>query len=1333
MDHKRPGSSVSITRRSTRALFWVLVLLLCVALGVPVPQASALAVRYDSVPSSIAQQAAPTPQPAPATPFTAPQQLRFRHITDEDGLSSLRVTAVVQDRDGFMWFATTNGLDRYDGYQIVAYRNDPTNANSLSGNFINDVIQDHSGTLWLATNTGLNSFDPATGRFTRYLNDPANPQSLSGNTVNDVFEDRSGVLWVGTNTGLDSLDRATGRFTRYLMDPANTQSLSSNTVLVTYEDKGGVLWIGTDKGLNRFDRASGRFTRYVHDPANPKSLSYDSVWDILEDHADELWMTTDGGGLNRLDRATGTFDHFRHDAKDPHSLSVDRLDSLYEDASGALWVGTFGGGLSVLDPSRRTFSVYKHDPASPTSLSNDSVTYMYPDRSGLLWMATIGGGVEVYNPQQLAFTVYKHDPNTPSSLASDSVNAVYEDRNGRVWVGTRTSGLDRFTPGSNTSGQSVEFTHYPPDPTNPQRLGFPYVRSILQDRAGILWVGSYGDGLYRLDPATGIFTRYRHDPANPTSLSENRVNGIVETDDGQLWVATFGGLDRFDPKRGTFTSFLNDPSNPNSISDNFVWAITKDRSGNIWIGTRGAGLNRIEPATGKITRYRHDPNKPASLGDDGVDALLVDRAGVLWAGMFGGGLDRFNPTDGTFSHYRDGDGLASDEVLSLVEDGTPASPAGNIWAVTGHALSRLGQDRKTFRTYDATDGLPTTQYTFGRYVTPSGVLLIGSEQGLVTFDPANLRDDSQAPQVAITNFLLENKPVPIGRNSPLPQSINQTARIELTYTERVISFEFAALSYRAPARNRYRYKLEGFDADWTEVDSAHRIATYTNLDPGQYTFRVLASNADGVWNETGRAITLVIVPPWWETLWFRGLVALLAIVALFGAYRRRVTTLHRRQRALELAITERTADLAQTNAALQTEIEEHTVAEQALKQANVDLGRRVRELLALNEIAHALTHWTDLTGALQTVARTIAVTFGSTAIGIWLLEDSHLSLTRVVAAASDETLTDTDVVALADDPISEQLVARPQTRVIGASDVHPAIARVPHLPVGNDAGSCILLPLQSHGEVIGLVCIRATSPEHVFTPADTRLAEIVAGTLANAIENLSLFTEAQAAAAEGERRRLARDLHDSVSQALFAANLTAEVIPDVWDRNPKQGRASLNELHRFTSSALAEMRMLLIELRPKAILDTPLHELLLPLVSATSARSDANVEQSIDKAPQLPPDVKVAFYRLAQEALNNIVKHADAKQITVSLHFTPPAPEDSRQAAWSGKAEMLITDNGRGFDPVLAKRGRLGLDNMRERASGIEADLIIASSPGSGTHVAVTWIDPSLMRNHVGV
>jgi ligand-binding sensor domain-containing protein/signal transduction histidine kinase len=762
--------------------------------------------------------AAPAATQAPTGTAQAELSLRqdatFTHITTEQGLSDLRVPAIMQDRTGFMWFGTNNGLNRYDGYNVVAYRHDPTNPNSLSSNFI-EVL----------------------------------------------YEDRSGTLWVGTWSGLNAFDRRTERFTRYLHDPADPHSLSHNTVLAIYEDGTGVLWVGTLGGLNRFDRATATFTAYRHDPADPHSLSHNRVRVIHEDGTGALWVGTDGGGLSRFDPATGAFTHYRHDPNNPHSLSEDRVDCIFEDASGALWIGTFGGGLSVLNAARQTFMTYRHDSTIPASVSSDYVAAIIADRSGLLWIGTHGSGVDVYNPQHRPFTLYRHDPKAAVSLASDNVWVVYEDQDGVLWIGTRDRGLDRF---DRRNGLVV---HYPPDPKHPQRLGHPFISALQQDQTGALWVGTRGGGLNRFDPARGAFTTYGHDPANPQSLSSDTI-----------------------------------------------WTLAEDQHGRIWIGTLGGGLNRLEPTTGHITHYRHDPQNPASLSDDSIWTLHVDRSGALWLGTVGGGLNRFDPSTalgagsatGVFTHYRERDGLASDRIVSILEDGDASDPgAGNLWIATGRGLSKLDRGRTTFHTYNTADGLPLPQYNRGRYKTRSGELLLTRTYGLIAFDPAAVRVDAYVAPVVFTNFLLANKPVAIGETSPLRQAIDHADTIELTYANRVISFEFAALSYRTPRQSRYRYKLEGFDDDWTEVGNTQRLVTYTNLDPGKYIFRVTAANAAGVWIEAGRAIALVVTPPWWATWGFRGLAFALIVGCAFGIYAWRVNSLKRQRHALEAEIVER--------------------------------------------------------------------------------------------------------------------------------------------------------------------------------------------------------------------------------------------------------------------------------------------------------------------------------------------------------------------------------------------------------------------------------------------
>jgi len=976
-----------------------------------------------------------TPQPNDGTPATTqeptgalqvqpelPQDPKFTHITIEQGLSDQAVSAVLQDSAGFMWFGTTNGLNRYDGYDIVEYRHDP-----------------------------------------------ADPHSLSNNSIEELHEDRSGTLWVATRTGLNAFDRRTERFTRYLHDPENPRSLSNDTVLTIHEDQAGVLWVGTLDGLNRFDRATGTFTAYRHDPDDPRSLSHNRVFGVYADRSGTLWISTDGGGINRFDQTTGKFTAYRHDPDEPNSLGNDQVDGFFEDAAGALWVSTFGGGVSVIDPDRETITTLRHASDNPASLSHDTVTDITADRSGSIWLTTAGGGVNVYSPWQQAFTHYRRDDAATNSLASDVVWSVYEDHEGVLWIGTRDQGLERF------DRRKGQIDHYPADPQNPESLGHPFVTAIKQDPAGALWVGTFGGGLYRLDSTSGKFSAFRHDPADSQSLSSDIIPDLFVDASGQLWIGTTGGLSLFDQKSSTFTSYRHNPDDPQSLSQDVIMKIAEDRRGSLWIATFSGGLNRMEPDTGQVTRCLHNPDDPASLGSNSLTFLHVDRSGVLWLGTASAGLDRLDPDGGSFTHYRESDGLASDRIVSILEDGDADDPAaGNLWIATGKGLSKLDRERKTFRSYGVSDGLPLTEFHRDSHKTRSGELLIGSTDGVIAFDPADLTDDAYVPPVVFTDFLLANEPVKIGADSPLQQAIDQTDEIKLSYVDRVISFEFAALSYHAPSRNRYRYRLEGFEEDWIEVDSSRRLVTYTNLDPGEYTFKVLGSNSDGVWNEAGRSIRLTITPPWWGTGWFRGGMLLLLAGLMVGGFVWQRQSARHRERQLEIQVAERTRELEIAK-------EESESANQAKSVFLANMSHELRTPLnAILGFGRNLARAQELTPEHRTQVDII----GRSGDHLLQMIDEILSLSRIEAGRVELQRAPFDLVRTLED-IGEMIMVRTQAKKLRFDlELDSTLARVIQGDVGkirqvliNLLGNAVKFTEQGH------VCLRARTEPLDADPA----------------------------------------------------------------------------------------------------------------------------------------------------------------------------------------------------------------------------------------------------------
>jgi signal transduction histidine kinase/ligand-binding sensor domain-containing protein len=1254
--------------------------------------------------------------PASQSQGTLPHRLAFTHIAAQQGLSSDLGQATVQDREGFIWVATSNGLNRYDGSGVVIYQHKQNEPGSLSNTFTRSLFVDNTGKLWVGTNSGLNAYDNDSDSFKAYVHDPADPASLSADAVLSIFQDRSGTLWIGTDGGgLDKFDPTTQAFTAYRHDPTKPASLSNDSIRDIYQDRAGNLWVATyGGGLNRFDVSRGEFTAYRHNPADPRSISSDLVTSLAEDKTGKLWVGTWRGGLNRFDPVTGNFTAYLPDPAKPGSLNDDRVMSLCVDSSGALWVGTYSGGVSIYDARNDRFQGYPADPSDVDTLSHNRVLDLFEDRLGLMWVTTEGGGINLYNPQQQAFTVYRNNPTKPDSLASNGVYAIYQDPKGIIWIGTQDRGLDRLDP---TTGKA---THYPPDPSDPQKLGFPTIYGITGDGEDGLWITTYGGGLYHLDTASGIFTGYHHDPANPRSLGDDTLSAIARDREGNLWLSSTTGLHRFDPATGLFTAYRSDPTNPKSLTGGLTVAVMVAQDGMVW--TSGpSGLNRLDPSSGEVTRYRHDAGKPDSLADNFIFKVYQDSSGTIWAAGYDGTLNRFNPQTGGFDHFLQDTAGPAENIASVLEERINGTPTGHLWIMRDHSLVNFDTRTEQHRVFTTANGLPGVQATRGGSLGNNGELLLGSTRGLIIIDPAKVQIDTEPPQVALTDFLVENTRVTTGENSVLKQSIDRTDRIELAYGGRIVSFGFTALSFRGPQQVRYRYRLEGFDSDWNEVGSTRRLATYTNLPAGNYVFRVTASNADGVWNPTGRTVSLVIKPPWWDMLWSRVAIMVLAVSLAGMLYWLRVRSFEKRQRALERGISERTAALASANVTLEAEIGVRKQAEGALKQSN-------EELWALNQIAQTLTGWVDLKKTLHDVGTTISSLFGGAGLSIWALDEQQRVLTRLLAVGGDEITTENHKVLLEDDRVSGKPIHSLQIAVVDSPADVPLTAKQPNLPVDEGAGGAMLVPLQSHGSPVGLMCIRAVAPEQTFTQADTVLAQTIAGTLANALENARLLADERAAAAEEERSHLAAELHDSVSQSLYAANLTADVLIDLWNADPDKGRRASLAVQQFTRSAIAQMRTLLVELRPEALINTSLHDLLDTLKVSTPPGQDLTVDAVLATAPLMPAEVQIACYRIAQEALNNVVKHARAHHARIILELSPAFDEHGSQERWCGTLTLRIADDGRGFDMSQATTGRLGMGNMRERAEGIGATLSITSRPGEGTQVEVIWTGCAKVR-----
>jgi len=813
---------------------------------------------------------------------------QFTHLSVADGLSQSDVRAIVQDRQGFMWFGTwLGGLNRFDGYTFKVYKHDASDNKSLSNDSVRKLYVDRDGVLWVGTNAGVDRYDGETDSFIHYDNRADGPTHLP----HFFYQDKSGTLWLSSSDGLSRFDRASGRFYTYRRNANDPTLFGDTNVWPICEDRTtGLLWVGADDGLTLLDRLSGHFTRYKNDPKDPGSLSSSVVVHIFQDRTGILWVST-ARGLNRFNPRRRTFTRYRHDPKNPNSLSDDYVVQTYEDRAGRFWVAT-NNGLNLMDRSRGSFAHYLHDPDDPSSLSSNVINpgALYEDPGGTFWIGTRSTGIDRLPVQAKGFVNYRYKARDANSPGSDAIGGLAIDSAGHLWLGTET-GLDRF--------DGHTFKHYPADPKDPRTLTPGPQRMVVQDAKGAVWTGTFGGGLDRLDRER--VTHFRHDPKNLDSLANDTVASLVPDLKGGLWIGDGKGMDYFDGQH--FTHFSPDPTNPAGVPDEWMDPLLLDRGAMVWCATPSMGLVRFDTKVQRSSVYLLDPTQPGIEAANRVHDIYFDGAS-LWVAA-ATGLFRFDPATGMFTrHYTEKDGLPSNSTVGVLGDAK-----GNVWVSTVKGLSKFEPSTEKFRNYDSYDGLPGNEFSlFSRTKAPDGRLYFGGMNGLTAFYPDMLLDNPTPPRVMLTELEVFNEPARIGvKNSPLQKAINLSSTITLRHDQSVFRFQFAALDFTAPQKSRYAYKLESFDKEWQYTDAKRRFATYTNLDPGDYTFRVKASNGDGIWNVQGVALHVRILPPWWNTLSFRAVCALILLTMFWGAYRFRIHQLHQQfEMTLEARVSERT-------------------------------------------------------------------------------------------------------------------------------------------------------------------------------------------------------------------------------------------------------------------------------------------------------------------------------------------------------------------------------------------------------------------------------------------
>jgi ligand-binding sensor domain-containing protein/signal transduction histidine kinase len=817
--------------------------------------------------------------------------IRFSHLSTKEGLSQTRVGQIVQDDEGFLWFGTQYGLDRYDGNNFKVFVHDPNRENSLSCAFVYSLFKDRDGTLWVGCNNVVDRFDKMSETFTHYRIARETPNGLPVN-VSGISQDHAGTLWLSTGSGLYRLDPATGRVTHYGHDPLNSSSLSSDQVKSTNEDSDHRFWVADGDDLEEFDSGQGKVLLRVP-LAELTELGQKAAMGLVssyEDHLGMLWIiytsSTHGSGLAVLDRATNTLIGYSiYDQRAGRELSSGVVAAV-EDANKTLWLATKSDGLLRFDREHGMFIRYRNHPDDLDSLAEDRPISLCADREGNVWAGLYATSPDFFHSTPRSFVPVLHRLNNPKSFGETFVNAIYEDHQGVLWIGA-TGALIR------ADRKSGRFTSYPPPGP---KLDNDIV-AITEDRAGALWVGSVGGGLGRFDRQTGRYKIYRHNPSDPSSLSDDAVSRIFIDHTGAMWVTTWSGFDRYDPATERFVTYKRDKETQREEYYN----ITEDRSGTLWVGGI-MGLTRFDPESGRSTLYNHNPDNPESLSDNIVNNVYIDHLGTVWAATQNG-LNKLDTKSGTFTKYFATDGLPINNLSCILED-----REGQLWISTSRGLSRFDPVAKVFKNYATADGLPGDDLTGwdACFKSSRGEMFFGGFSGAVAFYPEKVEDPSFVPPIVLTEFQLFGKPVDIGPQSLLKKSITYSNNLTLAHQQNVFSLAFSALSYLNPTANRYRYMLEGLDHQWTEVGSDRRVATYTTLPAGRYTFRVQGATSRGVWHEPGAKLLITILPPWWARWWFGTFCAIAVAVILWALYRFRLRQVAREfSMGLEARVDER--------------------------------------------------------------------------------------------------------------------------------------------------------------------------------------------------------------------------------------------------------------------------------------------------------------------------------------------------------------------------------------------------------------------------------------------
>ncbi|GAB4340468.1 MAG: hypothetical protein OHK0038_19980 [Flammeovirgaceae bacterium] len=887
----------------------------------------------------------------------------FRHLSLREGLSQSTVHNVIQDYEGFLWISTSDGLNRYDGTNFKVYRHFPEDSTTIPNGIIYALLEDSNKTLWIGTyGGGMAIFDKKTEKAIRFTHNPNDSLSLSDNHVSAFLEDKKGNFWVATwGGGLNLMNRKNNTFKHFKNQQNNPESISSNIIKTLYEDKQGNLWIGTyGGGLCLMNTEKGTFKTFKPNPADKTSLPNAYIFAIYEDKQNNLWIGTDGGGICLMDRENGTFKSYQQDLSHSQGLSNNRIRAIFEDSKGNFWIGTHGSGLDLFDRKTGNFYHYFKKNDESYSLSDNSVRCIFEDNQQNVWIGTWSGGLNQLDYKTSYFLriegtyAYNWIGNNPNSLNFSVIRGMCEDKEGNLWIGTEGGGLNYMNRKTNL------FKHYIEDKNNPNSIGSNRIWDVLEDEKGNLWIATDGGGLNYFDVKNNRFTKYLPNPQKPKeSIGSNRMGCLMIDSQGFLWIGTDNGVSILDRKKMKFETFRNDENDHESLGHNDIGCLLEDSQKNIWIGTEGGGLNLFIPQTKKFRRYQSQKKNGFSISNDKIYDIFEDKStGIFWVAT-DIGLNAFNPKTEKFYHLNTNDGLPNNVIYGILPDKN-----GNLWLSTNKGLSRFSAPKSIeeliylkksnlisdrFKNYEVKDGLLNDEFSHNsNCILSTGELAFGGVNGVNIFHPDSIKGNPHVPVVHLLNLKINNTTVAIGQKSLLKQDLRYTKQLRLNSKQNNILIEYVAINFTLSERNQYAYILEEYDKNWKYVNN-RQIAEYTNLPPGTYTFKVKASNNDGVWNETPTTLEIIITPPFWQTWWFRIAATLMTIFLGVIIYKWRVRDLKRQKHILEELVNRRTEEIIRKNEEIERQKNELIQKKKELEDLNSEIITQNEELIQSQE------------------------------------------------------------------------------------------------------------------------------------------------------------------------------------------------------------------------------------------------------------------------------------------------------------------------------------------------------------------------------------------------